>query len=120
MAEFSRKHKFADWPNPEVPAVAVGVYAVWKDETLIYCGMSGREFEKATRSARVKVGLVAGLASHASGRLTGHKTRSVFDRYHIVNEADLRDAAAKLNRSERPTGTVVPIRRAAADGARPK
>jgi hypothetical protein len=30
-------------------------------------------------------------------RLTGHKTRAVFDRYDIVSEGDLRDAAAKLD-----------------------
>ena len=29
-------------------------------------------------------------------RLTGHKTRSVFDRYNIVSDLDLREAAAKL------------------------
>ena len=28
--------------------------------------------------------------------LTGHKTRAVFDRYHIVSPADLRDVAKKL------------------------
>jgi len=30
-------------------------------------------------------------------RLTGHKNRSAFDRYNIVSEGDLRDAAAKLD-----------------------
>jgi len=71
MADFSRRHKFSDWPNAEVPAVAAGVYAVWQGDALIYCGMSGREFDKAVASARMKFGLVTRLASHASGRLSG-------------------------------------------------
>jgi hypothetical protein len=30
-------------------------------------------------------------------RMTGHKTRSVFDRYDIVSESDLTDAGRKMN-----------------------
>src|SRR5262245_31071647 len=69
--KFSARHRFSDWPNPDIPAVAVGVYAVWDQQALIYCGMSGRQFEQAVAAASPRCGLVTRLASHASGRLSG-------------------------------------------------
>lgn len=69
--QFSQRYRFGDWPNPAVPPVAAGAYAIWNGSTLIYCGMSGRSYEDGVAAGRLRLGLATRLASHASGRLSG-------------------------------------------------
>jgi integrase len=101
MSKVFRKYKFG-WGREKIPKKDQLSYVFlnrdgtdrikyFRGEWKTACkkaGLEGRRFHNLRRSA-VRNMVRSGVSDHTAMKISGHKTRSIFDRYDIVSEKDI-------------------------------
>ncbi|HMK76195.1 MAG TPA: tyrosine-type recombinase/integrase, partial [Thermodesulfobacteriota bacterium] len=95
----------------ESACIKAGFYKVVKDEEGNQKKVPTKLFHDYRRTA-VRNGVRSGTPERVVMEMTGHKTRSVFDRYNIVSDQDLKESAMKRQAYHRKQSkVVVPFKR---------
>ncbi len=90
-----RDHPNCNWVFARDGKRIKNIQRAWKSACR-KAGLPGKHFHDFRRSG-VRNLIRAGVPERVAMMISGHKTRSIFDRYFIVNEKDLRIAAESLD-----------------------
>ena len=80
--------------GPKKPERILSITKAWRNACRD-AGVAGRIPHDLRRTA-VRNLVRSGVSESVAMKLTGHKTRSIFERYNIVSDGDLRTAAEQL------------------------